>query len=608
MMTKSHMRRNSSVCYLEKPARQTETGNLLNNILHLSPRQLLYAMPLAVVMMASSAAQAQMVPTDAAGGCPIASATVAGMFTSGTVTLNGVAKPADSTLALAPNCGFFQWTEQMFLWLTSPAPAMYGGGSRIMFSPKFFTVTPQDASGRREFIVNNPRLPIRMLLRKTELGPHGLPAVVSRSGHVIEVLRPNPRRPVPPIVRLQSGAMVRLSSVERTPEGGTRFLDQRGAEVNVSRLALPHIVRPRIMMGPNESAAMIPAAAFHTAVQANKFILNKIPIFIDPAGNVIDVEPGQADDGVLLSQNGSLIYYITSVNDVYAYHRTMQGAAAIPFPTTLKFPMTTSDANAVTAFAATKGHTIVEPQALAIETKSSWIAASAVPNPNDYIQVTAVVPTFNKSNPNSWVPNGQATMKLVMVGLHVVGSTNGHGEMVWGTFEHQGNTPSAAYSYSSISGPKTVAQNTAGSWVFTPGGAAAPFNISHASWTGTAIAGVPVGAAIAPTSVLRTKPWGTDGSNSGLNTQVISANASVIGQLAAGDVRKQYFQIGTTWTIFGAPPSGGNEVGTNELANSTIETFMQASTPATPGSNCFSCHGTNTVSVSHVYSMLKPLP
>jgi len=34
-------------------------------------------------------------------------------------------------------------------------------------------------------------------------------------------------------------------------------------------------------------------------------VINKIPIFIDSAGNVIDVEPGQADSGVLISQNGS---------------------------------------------------------------------------------------------------------------------------------------------------------------------------------------------------------------------------------------------------------------------------------------------------------------
>ena len=39
-------------------------------------------------------------------------------------------------------------------------------------------------------------------------------------------------------------------------------------------------------------------------------------------------------------------------------------------------------------------------------------------------------------------------MKLVMVGIHV-GSTKGHGEMVWGSFEHADNAPDATYKYNS---------------------------------------------------------------------------------------------------------------------------------------------------------------
>ncbi len=525
------------------------------------------------------------------------------MFQGNVITLNGVAKAADSTQNLVPNCGFFQWTEQMYLWLTSPAPASYGGGSRIMFSPKFFTVTPEDAGGRRDFIVNNPRRALVMKLRKTELGPHGLPALMARSGQIIEVQRAIPGRAVPPIVRLPSGAMVQLSSATRSPEGKLRLFSLRGAEVQASKLKLPMIARQNVMLQPNQLTPMVSTDVFRSAISARKFILNKIPIFIDAVGNVIDVEPGQADGGVLLSQNNSLIYYISTVNDVYAYHRTMQGAALIPFNTPLTFPMTMADANAVKTFAATKGHIILEPEALAIETKSSWVAASSVGNPNDYVSVSATVPTFAKTA-NTWTPNGQTVMKLVMVGLHVVGSTNGHGEMVWGTFEHVNNSPNASYTYQSTSGPKTVDPVPGASWVFSPTGSAGPFNVSNASWNGTAIVGTP----IASTAVMRTKPWGMDGSNSVFNTQVISANASIIKELLAGDVRKNYFQVGTTWTIGGQAPSGGNEVGTNQLANSTIETFVQASSPGAPGSNCFQCHSTNKVSVSHIYRELKPLP
>jgi hypothetical protein len=568
-------------------------------------------------MFLPTSAAAQTVPTDPAnsGACSMSPATVAAMFTSGMVALNGVVKAADSTQVLAPNCGFFDWSEQMFLWMTSPAPATYGGGGRIMFSCKFFTVTPEDGAmpPRRTFLGHpcgrrtGPIPPIRMQLRKTELGPHGLPSLLSRSGHVIEVERTPPGRPQPPpVVKLENGRSVTVARAQRAPDGTLRLFDARGAEVKPARLNLPTIVRPRVEVQPGRTARLVPAAAFKSAIMARKFMINGIPIFVDLSGNVIDVEPNQADDGVLISQNGSLIYYITVVNDLFAYHRTMQGAAVIPVSTMLTFPMNMTDANAVKTFATGKGHTISEPQALAVESKSSWIEASAVANPNDYIQTTAVVPTFDKTNPNKWVPNGQKTVKLVMVGMHVVGSTNGHGEMVWATFEHLGNAPDAPYSYNPSGGGSGSGPPAGGGpWLFTPGGAMPPFNNANASWNGSAITGSPVG----PSVIERTKPWGTDGSNAGLNTEVIAANASVISQLKPlGDVRANYFQVGTTWTIGGAPPSGGNEVGTNQLANATIESFMQAKTPGGVGANCFGCHLNNTVAVSHIYRELKPLP
>jgi hypothetical protein len=574
-------------------------------MIRLRARILMGAAPVAMALTLGGAAQAQSVPMDATGGCPISPSTVAGMFQSGSVSLNGVVKAADSTVVLAPNCGFFQWSEQMFLWMTSPAPPSYGGVGRIMFSSKFFTVTPLDSNGRRQFIPNNPALPMQMQLRKTELGPHGLPALMSRTGHVVEILPNKPGQTPPPMVRLSTGALVQLGSLQRAPSGALRLFDLKGAEVRTAPSTLKLIVHPMIEIAPGEKVAMVPQAAFVSAIQAHKFIINKIPIIIDLLGNVVDVEPNQAvTDGVLLSQNGSLIYYITVANDVFAYHRTMQIPGIIPQTTSITFPMTMADANAVKAFAATKGHVILEPQALAVESKSSWIDATAVPNPGDYIQTMAVVPTFNKSNPNNWVVNGQKTIKVVMVGIHVVGGTNNHGEMVWGTFEHLGNTPNALYTYNSTSGLKTVGQSTSGTWLFTPTGSTGPWNAQNNTWTGSGITGTPVG----PSTVLRTKPWGMDGTNNGMNTQVIQANSSIISQLIAGDVRRNYFQLGTTWTINGAAPTGGDEVGTNQLANTTMETFMQAQTPSGSGSNCFSCHNTNKVVVSHVYPVLKPLP
>ena len=89
------------------------------------------------------------------------------------------------------------------------------------------------------------------------------------------------------------------------------------------------------------------------------------------------------------------------------------------------------------------------------------------------------------------------------------------------------------------------------------------------------------------------------------NSEIISINNTT--QVPGSDVRNQYFMTGATWTIGGAAPSGlfpsGNEVGTSRLANTTMETYGQgtANTVTVSDSNCFSCHVTNKVMVSHVF-------
>jgi len=65
---------------------------------------------------------AQTIPSDAQTTCTVAPADFAGWFETGTPAVNGVVKPADSlNFPDQPNCSFYQWAEQMFLWL-SPRP------------------------------------------------------------------------------------------------------------------------------------------------------------------------------------------------------------------------------------------------------------------------------------------------------------------------------------------------------------------------------------------------------------------------------------------------------------------------------------------------------
>src|SRR4030095_1538131 len=100
---------------------------------------------------------AQTLPADAKATCTVSGPVFKSWFASGSVTLNGVVNPANSVpFPNTPNCSFYQWSEQMFLWLTSPAPRSYGGGAHVFDSPAFYDVTPPDKKGHRAFL---PHLP-----------------------------------------------------------------------------------------------------------------------------------------------------------------------------------------------------------------------------------------------------------------------------------------------------------------------------------------------------------------------------------------------------------------------------------------------------------------
>jgi hypothetical protein len=368
---------------------------------------------------------------------------------------------------------------------------------------------------------------------------------------------------------------------------------------------------------------MVPRTDSSRSIIVQKFMIDKIPVFIDFFGNIIDVELGQAgDSGVLLAQNGSLVYYATMVNDVYAYFLTgTKNGGITPAPT--QFPTTQANLDKIIAFAAANGKTFPDPEALAIEVKSSWVEAAGLPNLSSYITMRATVPTYDKSNPNQWVPNGQTTVQLALVGMHVVGSAQGHPEMIWSTFEHVNNAPNATFAYVNTSNTTiTVPQNTAGDWTFCADNSAGPFNEQRMTYVSpNIVAESPF--SISAANVIRWKAWGgasdsrpnpLDATTAASNTEVIAINNSVIGMLLGGDIRANYVMTGSTWTIGGASPTGsfhngsGNEVGTSKLCNTTMETFQQGTnTLFATGINCFTCHASNQTDVSHIFDPLKPL-
>jgi hypothetical protein len=238
-----------------------------------------------------------------------------------------------------------------------------------------------------------------------------------------------------------------------------------------------------------------------------------------------------------------------------------------------------------------------------IEVKTSWRILSA-PDPT-YYTMTATV-----SFPP---PTGPQTLLLGLVGFHMAINTALHPEFIWATFEHKSNapdcnkpqpTPAAGWSFTSSAAAQCLANggiDNCPSYNFNQGAAAT-------SPKGT------------PNQVCRTYADGTDavpvgpnGNRNSLNAFTIDTlNDQLVGpggyltKLPASDpmaVFANYTMQGAIWTNGGQDSTEANQRGSLELANTTMETFVQSPPPKT-NTNCFGCHNFSTqtpLDVSHIY-------
>jgi hypothetical protein len=638
---------------------------------------------------AAATARAQVIPTNSIPRCAVPAATFSQWFQSGSPSLNGLVMPSNSILFSHPtnsNCAFFQWAEQMFLWLTSPVPpnstfgAPNASGGRVFDSTTFFDVTPPqncflDNTGNytcSRALVPHPLVPTMMRFvvpRTTKPGPHGLPVVSVKGGPAVEIvpLRLSAKRK--PLVIDARGKAIEVARVTIDKKAHATLYDAKGARIQLPlKPVLPRNGgHTRLAMSINNlcnAGAVCPGRGSGTG--------GIIDIF---TGSVLKTETVQASGGAGAPQGGGvvmpggaavnagskgLIYYAIMVNDVFAYFAAGINNGAFPLT---QFPTSQTDLNAIQTFA---GFNFPDGNALTMELKTSWIDASTLPAGAvaGYITTPGMVPTY-KSNATSttWTPTGQQkAVTLALVGMHVVGSVNGHPEMIFATFEHIGNAPNAAYDYianDAAGAQVTVTQpaNTGGPWLLSATNAGGTFNLPHMVLCPNdgniyAISPVPpcplvsppVGNfPIGPSNSMRMKPWGAAAdttpnqnvnSPAESNSEVISVNSSVQSAMTAAgagaDVRNNYMLIGATWTRGGAPqgfsygtppnfyePGDGsvprNIVGTSQLFNSTMETYDQG--PVTnfaqngnAGFNCFDCHGVagslSFNNLSHIISEL----
>ena len=278
-------------------------------------------------------------------------------------------------------------------------------------SPVFFDVSAPDANGDRTFIKHEPNQVRQFNVRVAKTGPNGLPVVMDKRGRMFEVLPP-----------------------QVSASGKLQILNQQNKTSEIDRITLEKgkpVFRDKDNKVIARPKAIVPPELKNAAV-VQKFMVEQTPIFMDVNGQPIDTEEGQADNSVLQAQNGSLVYYVTMVNDVLCLlsHRDKNGGIT-PKPT--QFPTTQPELDKIITFAAAHGEKFPDPQALAIEVKSAWVEAASLPKPGDYITMEAIVTSYDMSDPLVWKPKAGADRKvqLALVGMHVVGSVNGHPEMIW---------------------------------------------------------------------------------------------------------------------------------------------------------------------------------
>lgn len=549
-----------------------------------------------VVGIAYAALSEQSLPADAGSSCAtsLTPAEFDAWFEAGAASLNGAVLPANSVkFPNSPNCSFYEWSEQMFLWLTSPAPPRYGGGGGlVMNSPAFYDVTAPDEDGVRQFVPHKSGFLRVFTVRSSQKGILDLPVIMEkRTFRLLEILPTVKSREGRQMVADQNGNQLEVGNVRWTTTGSPILFDLNGREIQ----------GPRAILEPQFAKKIERLGVFDKRELIQRLLFDDKIVTLDLFGSFPETEQAMADTTILMAQNGSLVYYALTVNNVFALYRTMLGASV---PAGTQFPVDQADLDAIESFATMNGHApVIDSEALAIEIKTAWVEASSLDDPSKFIQMKATVPTYDTSDPNEWVQNGTKTTMLAMVGMHVVGSTKGHPEMLWGTFEHVSNGPVATYSYRKATNTNgTIFEDTNGDWLFSANGSAGPFNVPHMMVGGPGHIEATDGFTVSPSDTRREMPWGLPASSAIGNAEVISLNNVVRSLLDPADVRRNYVHVGTTWTAGGLDPHDppSNQVGTNKLSNTTMETYTQSG-------NCFDCHGSNTTAVSHVFDLTEPL-
>lgn len=296
---------------------------------------------------------------------------------------------------------------------------------------------------------------------------------------------------------------------------------------------------------------------------------------VEKSQTTVDVEDiFQAGPGgkILVDQNGEVVYYSNHINKAYwdfiVDHQFYELANLQNADPALDFPTSNS---------------IPDDHSLSLELKVSWRVA--VKNgevlidkaAERFFTLDATIPEVTVNEQGRIVEGDEISATMAMVGMHVTGIVKGHPEFIWGTFEHIDNAPDCA---DDSAQPAADGPGPTGPWSFykpgTPTGQSNMFDMNN-----------PLGVV----NVCLVHPEG-GGSDDNKNA-VTTLNANVRAEETDGSLWTQYELGGAVWTNGDVPvnngafppdaPEGATQLGSLDLANTTMETFTQ-------NDNCFACH------------------
>jgi len=229
--------------------------------------------------------------------------------------------------------------------------------------------------------------------------------------------------------------------------------------------------------------------------------------------------------------------------------------------------------------------------------KATWLRLDPGQKPPEGAYTTeAQVPDLMTTKDGVIVATSKfKTVKVALVGLHVTGATPHHPEFLWGTFEHNLNTPEVPDNTFSTSG------SNPNNYTFYK--ANTPFDKVNQAAAPPVLTLDPATQKLShvTNAVLENETGGENQVENGKlvgpgNIRALNNSGQSFLKGLKGPESKfaNYKLIGTVWMdpdTYNTNSTNANAVGSIYLANTTAETFaQQLSTEFTPPQNCFSCH------------------